>query len=317
MLKMERIWRAEMGSVSASESGPQLTHVMGALCFSFAFFVARFLFDRFLYQPMAEWLMSSKAKKLMSEETKRAKIVKFSESMWKLTYYVIVQGWVLLIIKQEPWSLDTKQYFAGWPNQHLKFSVMLFYMCQCGFYVYSIFALVAWETRRKDFAVMMSHHIVTTTLITYSYLTGFFRIGTIILALHDTSDVFLEAAKLFKYCEKEVAASFCFGLFAVSWLLLRLFYFPFWIIRTSSYECVESLKHLEKFPTTLYYIFNTMLMTLLVFHMYWWKLIFNMILKQLNNKGQVGEDVRSGQKFVWTILSPVLPFNLIVELRIQ
>lgn len=158
--------------------------------------------------------------------------------------------------------------------RHLcSFSLMLFYMCQCGFYVYSIGALIAWETRRKDFSVMMSHHIVTTILITYSYLTRyilckilcinacicifafsvsflekwsvfwvscrFFRIGMIILALHDTSDVFLEAAKLFKYSEKEVAASACFGLFAISWLFLRLIYFPFWIIRTSRYYSVS------------------------------------------------------------------------------
>uniref|UniRef100_A0A453IFW9 TLC domain-containing protein n=1 Tax=Aegilops tauschii subsp. strangulata TaxID=200361 RepID=A0A453IFW9_AEGTS len=43
-----------------------------------------------------------------------------------------------------------------------KSSLRLFYMCQCGFYIYSIFALIAWETRRKDFAVMMSHHVVTS-----------------------------------------------------------------------------------------------------------------------------------------------------------
>lgn len=49
---------------------------------------------------------------------------------------------------------------------------MLFYMCQCGFYIYSIGALVAWETRRKDFSVMMSHHVITSTLIGVSYLTG-------------------------------------------------------------------------------------------------------------------------------------------------
>lgn len=166
-------------------------------------------------------------------------------------------------------------------------------MCQCGFYIYSIFALIAWETRRKDFAVMMSHHVVTSALIGYSFLTGFFRIGTIILALHDTSDVFLETAKLCKYTEKELGASLFFGLFALSWLLLRLIYFPFWIIKTSSYQSIISLRKLDRFPTTLYYVFNTMLLTLLVFHVYWGKLIFSMIMKQLNNKGKVGEDVRS------------------------
>lgn len=61
----------------------------------------------------------------------------------------------------------------------------------------------------------------------------FFRIGAVVLALHDASDVFLEAAKVFKYSEKELGASLCFGLFAMSWLVLRLVFFPFWVIRSS------------------------------------------------------------------------------------
>ncbi|CAL9059378.1 unnamed protein product [Musa banksii] len=248
---------------------------------------------RFGSFPCAMRLFGKKAVLMMNDEAKWSKVVKCSESMWKLTYYVTVQIWVLSIIKQEPWSLDTKEYFKGWPNQEMKSSLKLFYMCQCGFYVYSIAALIAWETRRKDFSIMMSHHVVTSTLIGFSYITRFFRIGTVMLALHDTSDVFLEAAKLFKYSEKEMAASLCFGLFALSWLILRLVYFPFWIIKSSSYECVQALSWMENFPTTLYYIFNTMLLTLLVFHTYWWKLIFAMIMRQMGNKGQVGEDIRS------------------------
>ncbi|URE49057.1 Phosphoesterase family [Musa troglodytarum] len=274
--------------------GPEPGNFLLVLCFAFGSFVARLLLDRFVYKPLAMKLLSYKAVPMINDEAKWSKIAKCSESMWKLTYYAAVQIWVLSIIKQETWSLDTKEYFKGWPNQELKSSLILFYMCQCGFYVYSIGALVAWETRRKDFSIMMSHHIVTSVLIGFSYITRFFRIGTMILALHDTSDVFLESAKLFKYSEKEMAASLCFGLFAISWFLLRLVYFPFWIIKASSYECVEALSWMENFPTTLYYVFNTMLLTLLVFHTYWWKLIFAMIMKQMSNKGQVGEDIRSG-----------------------
>ncbi|KAL6907521.1 hypothetical protein ACP4OV_002560 [Aristida adscensionis] len=263
------------------------------LLFSLAFFCGRFLLDRLVFRPLAVHLFNSKASRLMNDEARQAKIVKFSESIWKLTYYASMQAWVLLIIKQEPWSLDYMQYFDGWPNQPITSSLMHFYMCECGFYIYSIGALVAWETRRKDFAVMMSHHVITSTLIGYSYLTGFFRIGTIILALHDASDVFLETAKLCKYTEKELGASLFFGLFAISWLVLRLIYFPFWIIKTSSYHSIKFLMWNGEFPTFLYYSFNTMLLTLLVFHMYWWKLICLMIMRQLSNKGQVGEDVRS------------------------
>ncbi|URE44959.1 ASC1-like protein [Musa troglodytarum] len=293
--------------------GPEPGNFLLVLCFAFGSFVARLLLDRFVYKPLAMKLLSYKAVPMINDEAKWSKIAKCSESMWKLTYYAAVQIWVLSIIKQETWSLDTKEYFKGWPNQELKSSLILFYMCQCGFYVYSIGALVAWETQKRFFNNDVSSHsdlssdwiflhyeiMLNPDLLTFmAPFAGklmFFRIGTMILALHDTSDVFLESAKLFKYSEKEMAASLCFGLFAISWFLLRLVYFPFWIIKASSYECVEALSWMENFPTTLYYVFNTMLLTLLVFHTYWWKLIFAMIMKQMSNKGQVGEDIRSVQ----------------------
>lgn len=54
-----------------------------------------------------------------------------------------------------------------------RFQLKLFYTFQCGFYIYSVAALLVWETRRKDFDVMMTHHIVTIGLIAYSYVTGY------------------------------------------------------------------------------------------------------------------------------------------------
>lgn len=272
---------------------PSASHFVIAFFFVFAFFAARSFLDRFVFRRLAIWLVSrGTSQRKLNEET-RTKIAKCAESMWKFTYYGTVEFCVLAATYQEPWFRDVKEYFAGWPNQELKLPVKLIYMCQCGFYIYSIAALLTWETRRKDFSVMMSHHIVTVILISFSYITRFFRIGTVILALHDASDIFLEAAKVFKYSGKEFGASACFGLFALSWLVLRLIFFPFWVIRSSSYYLCEVLNLSQTYHATMYYIFNTMLITLLVFHIYWWVLICSMIARQLNNRGKVGEDVRS------------------------
>lgn len=43
-----------------------------------------------------------------------------------------------------------------------------------------------------------------------------------------------------------------------------------------------------------YYVENTLLITLFVLHVYWWILIWRMLIRQLQNRGKVGEDVRSG-----------------------
>lgn len=47
------------------------------------------------------------------------------------------------------------------------------YMYAGGFYTYSIFALVFWETRRSDFGVSMGHHVATAILIILSYIFRF------------------------------------------------------------------------------------------------------------------------------------------------
>ncbi|KZV41166.1 hypothetical protein F511_10300 [Dorcoceras hygrometricum] len=283
-----------MDSIWTHGGVPGVSHFIVAVCFGFAFVAARFILDRFIFRSLAILLLRRGTTLRINRETKK-KIVKCSESMWKFTYYAAIEFCVFISTYHEPWFTNSKEYFRGWPDQELKLPIKLIYMAQCGFYLYSIAALLTWETRRKDFAVMMSHHVVTVILISYSYMTRFFRIGVVVLALHDASDVFMEAAKVFKYSEREFGASLCFGLFAVSWLMLRLVYFPFWVIKASTYHLVEFLDFSEKYNILLYYIFNTMLLTLLVFHIYWWILICSMITRQLKNRGKVGEDIRSGR----------------------
>lgn len=274
-------------------SGPAACDFSIAFLFAVSLLPVRYLFDSIFFKPLSGLLLHPSAAKKMTLGVRLSKIAKCSESMWKFTYYVTMQLWVISIMQKEPWLLKTNEYFNGWPNQELTQSLKLFYMCQGGFYAYSIVSLLAWETPRKDSAVMMFHHIITSILIAVSYLSCFFRIGTIILALHDTSDVFVELAKICKYSEKELAASISFGVFAITWLLERLIFFPFWIIRAVSMEILEPLKKYSSHPYTLYSVFNSMLLMLLACHIYWWKLICKMIFRQLHNKGKVGEDIRS------------------------
>ncbi|XP_035542728.1 LAG1 longevity assurance homolog 2-like [Juglans regia] len=286
-----------MDSIWSHNGAPHPCHFVVAVFFALGFVVARFSLDKLIFRRLAIRLLSNGTVPLKTDEATRVKFVKCSESMWKLTYYAAVEACILKITYNEPWLMDRKGYFRGWPNQELLLPLKLFYMCQCGFYVYSIAALLTWETRRKDFSVMMSHHVITIALIGYSYITSFFRIGSVILALHDASDIFMEAAEVFKYSEKELAASVFFGFFAVSWLILRLVFFPLWVIKASRFALrvidFNSPDVALAYPTLLYYVFNTMLLMLLVFHIYWWVLICSMIQRQLKNRGKVGEDIRS------------------------
>ena len=64
----------------------------------------------------------------------------------------------------------------------------------------------------------------------FSVFCRFARVGSVVLALHDASDVFLEVGKMSKYGGAEGVASVSFILFVISWMLLRLIYYPFWVL---------------------------------------------------------------------------------------
>ncbi|KAL6573630.1 Ceramide synthase 1 loh3 [Orobanche hederae] len=98
-----------------------------------------------------------------------------------------------------------------------------------------------------------------------------------------------------KYSGAETLASCSFVLFVISWVILRLIYYPFWILWSTSYEIIRFLdKETHKVDGPIYYyIFNTLLFSLLVLHIYWFVLMFRMLVDQVKAGGQVSKDVRS------------------------
>ncbi|KAG6759716.1 hypothetical protein POTOM_036203 [Populus tomentosa] len=307
------------------ESYPAYEDYIVLPLFSLFFTFVRFFLDRFVFQKLAQSLIFGKEHQMLDAQPdeRRKKIRKFKESAWKCMYFLSAEILVLYVTYDEPW---------------LKLKGA--YMYAAGFYTYSIFALIFWETRRSDFGVSMSHHVATVILIVLSYILRFGRVGSIVLAIHDASDVFLEVGKMSKYSGAEGIASFAFILFVLSWILLRLIYYPFWVLwSTRKYfillaiacnECAPSgsisfywllalqfgpgnhesfilvnfidnyevLLNLDKEKHAVdgpiyYYVFNTLLYCLLVLHIYWWVLMYRMLVKQIQARGQLSDDVRS------------------------
>jgi hypothetical protein len=295
-------WRAELKWPNwDSESYPESRDLMIIPLFSVFFFTIRYLLDTFVFERLGRKLILGKAgfqNEFQDQESLRRTVVKFKESLWKLCYFLSAEIMALYITYNEPYFLESRNFWVGpgsqqWPNQKIKLKLKLLYAFEGGFYAYSILALIFWETRRKDFGVSMSHHVATLVLIVFSYLARFVRVGSVVLAVHDGSDVFLEIGKLTKYSGFEIIPSISFVCFAISWVLLRLLIFPFWVIRSTSYEVLTILDRDYKGGPMLYYIFNTLLMSLFILHIYWWILIWRMIVKQIEARGKVADDVRS------------------------
>lgn len=294
-------WLQQLTSIDwGQESYPGLTDFSVIPFFALFFPSLRYLLDTFLFEKAARRLIFGKGHKTLDFQTyeRRKKINKFKESAWKCVYFLSAEIFALAVTYDEPWFTDTRYFWVGpgsqmWPDQKIKLKLKGLYMYAAGFYSYSILALIFWETRRSDFVVSMGHHVSSVTLIVLSYIFRFVRVGSIVLALHDASDVFMETGKMSKYSGAETVASIAFVLFVLCFTILRIIYYPFWILRSTSYEVVLALKKDQVDGPFYYYVFNTLLYFLLVLHIYWWVLMLRMLIKQIQAKGKVSEDIRS------------------------
>ena len=85
---------------------------------------------------------------------------------------------------------------------------------------------------------MFIHHLTTILLIIFSYTCNLIRGGSLVLIIHDFSDVFMEAAKMFKYIKWQRGCDFCFGLFFFVWTITRLIIFPGYLIKKQATQIV-------------------------------------------------------------------------------
>lgn len=132
------------------------------------------------------------------------------------------------------WSLIQQKQSRHLRNMAFKISIMAvcvqsmlpsqywYYIVELGFYVSLLFSL-SFDVKRKvsvpptweqcckegcvsltlihlspawgqDFKEQVIHHTATLTLLSFSWISNYIRIGTIVMALHDCSDIVLEVS---------------------------------------------------------------------------------------------------------------------------
>jgi ceramide synthetase len=164
--------------------------------------------------------------------------------------------------------------------------VAALYDAQLSFYFSSIFMIIFWEVRRKDFAAMFTHHIVTVALLAASARLSFWRAGAAVMALHDACDVLMEAAKCFNYLGADGPATAAFAAFIVAWAVLRLGIYPLGIVRSAVRDLPAALGG----RPPMWWGFVAGLGALLVLHIYWFGLIARVAWMRVSTGG--GRDVR-------------------------
>merc|ERR1711983_28933 len=144
------------------------------------------------------------------------------------------------------------------------------------------------DVKRKDFWMMFIHHAVTIFLMSFSWTCNFYKVGTLVLIIHDIADIFLESAKLCKYGGAKKVSEILFGSFALSWFITRLGIFPTWIIYSVTVEAPQVVQY---FPA--YFIFNGLLSLLLLLNIMWAYFICKAVYAAVLNTESIANDIRS------------------------
>lgn len=62
-----------------------------------------------------------------------------------------------------------------------------------------VFTWLRWRWCLQDFKEQVIHHTATLTLLSFSWISNYIRIGTLIMAVHDCSDILLEVSAFYFY----------------------------------------------------------------------------------------------------------------------
>ncbi|XP_019934041.1 ceramide synthase 2 [Paralichthys olivaceus] len=230
---------------------------------------------------------------------------RFCEASWRCVFYFFAFVGGVLALHDKPWLYNLKEVWAGFPKQSMLPSQYWYYLLEMGFYL-SLLLSLTFDVKRKDFREQVIHHLATLTLLSFSWISNYIRVGTLVMAVHDSADILLEGAKVFNYAKWHQTANAMFVVFTVLFMTSRLVIFPFWLIHCTWVYPVEQFP-----PFFGYYFFNVMLVVLQMLHLYWAFLISRMVYKFIftklegDDRSDEEEDDSDSQRETKHRLSPI------------
>jgi sphingoid base N-palmitoyltransferase len=101
----------------------------------------------------------------------------------------------LCVLRNKSWVWDINNCWYNYPHQNLTSDIWWYYMMNMAFY-WSLAMSQFFDVKRKDFWQMFVHHIATLMLMGFSWMCNLFRIGSLVIMVHDCADIFLDVITL-------------------------------------------------------------------------------------------------------------------------
>ena len=211
------------------------------------------------------------------------KIEKCATQIYKTLTYITLSiiGYVLL--KDEdyyPRSLgghgDIEQMWVDLPYQKQSKNIYLYYIIALSYHLHSLIDQFKYYGK-PSFGDMMLHHIITIGLILFSFFNNYVRIGTLVLYLHDISDICGSLSKITLHSKYDVITIISYCGLLLTWIYFRLFVYPFQVIKSALKQVPYPHHEKNKFLIFL-------MASLVVLHVYWFITFLLIFLNYVTTK---------------------------------
>lgn len=151
---------------------------------------------------------------------KKKAALRFAEQGWLCMYYGFFWSFGMYLWYTSSYWLNFSAIWAQWPARDVPGAMKWYLLVQLSFWIQQILVIHI-EARRKDHYQMLTHHVITSTLLSSAYTYSFYNVSNVVLALMDIVDFLLPAAKILKYLKFENTCNVAFGVFLVTWFIAR------------------------------------------------------------------------------------------------
>lgn len=191
-------------------------------------------------------------------------------------------GW--FIMYRKPWTWNTALCWKDYPYHNLDRDIWWYYILVLAFYYSMLISETLTPRRMTDGRTkIVLHHLTTVSLMSFSWVCNFVRVGSLVLLVHEFADVLLMIAKMCFYAKKMLFANIFFGIFLLVWVITRCGFYPFWVMRSVFFEG----------PTYMFmpsaYVFMGLLTGLLILNLAWTVLIFKTFLTSILMRRELRE----------------------------
>ena len=148
-----------------------------------------YIVDTVFIRPTVDYMVR---KGYLTQEKK----MKMRESLDKNTAVSTFHVLGLYVGWKKTWFLNKDEYFQGFPYVPSE-GLRWYYMLYLSYWLQSIDFMLNitnkyYTIKRKDNAEMLVHHVVTISLMMFSFSVDFTKIGLCVLMTHDVNDLLLE-----------------------------------------------------------------------------------------------------------------------------